>query len=64
MILPHSRGDKVVVRFRERDFEYWRGDSWTSKKWQANRYCWSEAMGVKQRLNKAKLGFTAAIVDY
>ena len=51
MINPNTPGPFVVAKFQGRDFLYWRGDGWTPKRWQATKYSWSEATGVKRRMN-------------
>lgn len=61
---PFVDGRKVVVRLVGNGFEYWNSCGWTPYRRSAVRYCLSEAVGVRDRINRSKdFPFKVAAID-
>jgi hypothetical protein len=65
MIHPLSKGDKILVRFVGRRFEFWNGCGFTHHRANAVRYCYSESMEVKRKMNDSgDFPFIVSVVDF
>lgn len=65
MIHPLSKGNKILVRFIGRKFEYWNGCGFTSYRDKATRYCYSEAMSCRRKINDSgDYPFKVSVIDF
>jgi len=65
MINAATVGPFVLVRFIGREFNYWNGCGFTDHRYNANKYCWSEALGIKRKMNESKdFPFKVSMVQF